>query len=125
MMRKERASPGKVAGAKNSSKVKVAKENGKARTRMASVAATVDELPVEQPKNKEKNCNAKLDCLNSLNRNYHAYLNSQSPKFASVRDFVRKSAEFDLANEKLDAANADLATAQSFFFQAEDGIRDA
>ena len=45
---------------------------------------------------KEKNFHAKLAGLNSLNRNYHAYLNSQSPRMASIRTFVLDSADLIL-----------------------------
>jgi hypothetical protein len=113
---RDRTRSANVAGMKSSSKVKVAKESGqtKGHAHLAALPATV-EAPELRVNVKEKNFHAKLAGLNSLNRNFHAYLNSQSPKFASVQDFVRKSAEFDLANEKLNAANADLAAAQTDF----------
>ena len=71
---------------------------------------------VSTPKWKEddeaKNFHAKLGRLNSLNRNYHAYLNTQSPHFASLSAFVRASAEFDLAQGDLTAARDRLAAAE-------------
>ena len=36
--------------------------------------------------------------LNSLKRNYHAYLNSRDPRFADVFAYVRGYAEYELAN---------------------------
>ena len=36
--------------------------------------------------------------LNSLKRNYHAYMNSQDPKMAAVRAYVMGYAEFELQN---------------------------
>ena len=59
-----------------------------------------------------KNFHAKLGRLNSLNRNYHAYLNTQSPHFASLAAFVRASAELDLAQADLTAARDRLAAAE-------------
>ncbi len=61
---------------------------------------------------KAKNFHAKLGRLNSLNRNYHAYLNTQSPHFASLAAFVRASAELDLAQADLTAARDRLAAAE-------------
>ncbi len=97
----------------SSSKAKVAKATKPARTELAVLPGTMA-APELKPF-KEKNLNAKLAGLNSLNRNYHAYLNSQSPRFASIAAFVRNSAEFDIANEKLAAAEAELAASQAGF----------
>ena len=59
-----------------------------------------------------KNFHAKLGRLNSLNRNYHAYLNTKSPHFASLAAFVRASAELDLAQGDLTEARNRLAEAE-------------
>ena len=40
------------------------------------------------PEVKEQNLNARLAGLHSLNRNYRAYLNSQDPRMAAIRDYV-------------------------------------
>ena len=121
---KERARSGKVTQKSKSSsqlaekrgstsKVKVAKAAKPVRTELAALPKTM--VAPELKPFKEKNLNAKLAGLNSLNRNYHAYLNSQSPRFASIAAFVRNSAEFDIANEKLAAAEAELAASQAEF----------
>ena len=121
---RERARSGKVTQKSKSSsqfaekrgstsKVKGAKATKPVRTELAALPETM--IAPEPKAFKEKNLHAKLAGLNSLNRNYHAYLNSQSPRFASVAAFVRNSAEFDIANEKLAAAEAELAAAQTDF----------
>ncbi len=61
---------------------------------------------------KAKNFHAKLGRLNSLTRNYHAYLNTKSPRFASLAAFVRASAVLDLAQADLTAARDRLAAAE-------------
>ncbi len=80
---------------------------------MQQVAVLPEAVPAPEPKPaiKEKNLHAKLAGLNSLNRNYHAYLNSQSPRMASIRSFVMASANLDIANEALAAAQAEFDTA--------------
>ena len=97
----------------SASKVKAAKANS-VRTELAALPQTMV-APELQATVKEKNLHAKLAGLNSLNRNYHAYMNSQSPRFASIATFVRDSAEFDIATERLAAAEAELAAAQTGF----------
>jgi hypothetical protein len=103
----------KGPSAKTSSvKTKTAKSSNKA-VKMAALPANAP-LPDAKP----KNFNAKLARLNSLKRNYHAYLNSQSPHMAAIRDFVMASAEFDLAQENVAEATAALAEAQADFAAA-------
>ncbi|MHB0954265.1 MAG: hypothetical protein ACYC10_20405 [Allorhizobium sp.] len=51
---------------------------------------------------------AKLGGLNSLNRNYHAYLNSNDPRMAAIRDYVVAYAQFELDNG-IDAIPTDPA----------------
>ena len=72
------------------------------------------------PEAKPKNFNAKLAGLNSLKRNYHAYLNSQSPRMAAISAFVMNSAEFDLAREDVTRAEIALAGAEEDFADAVD-----
>ena len=79
-------------------------------------------LPADAPlpEAKPKNFNAKLAGLNSLNRNYHAYLNSQSPRMAAISAFVMDSAEFDLAREDVARAEMALDEAEADFADAVD-----
>jgi len=49
--------------------------------------------------------NAELKELNSLKRNIDGLMNSSSPKFAAIRDYVQKSATFELAKIALEAAD--------------------
>jgi hypothetical protein len=106
----------KNQGAKKAARIDVkAAMSGPKALRAQQVAALPESVPAPQPKPKEKTLQARLAGLNSLKRNYHAYLNSQSPKMASVKAFVMASAEFDLAREKLDAATAKLSLARTGF----------
>ena len=73
-------------------------------------------VPVPEPRQRERNFHAKLAGLNSLNRNYNAYLNAKDPKFAAIQSFVLNSAEYEIAVDQLAAlqesqavASADLA----------------
>jgi len=95
-----------------SKKAVVAKSSNKA-IRFAGLPI-VGPLPEAKP----KNFNAKLAGLNSLNRNYHAYLNSQSPRMAAISAFVMDSAEFDLARERVAQAEIALAEAEAEFTDA-------
>ena len=61
---------------------------------------------------KEKNLNAKLGRLNSLNRNINAYINSKSPHFADVQAFVMASAEAEFAEGALAAEQEELQALQ-------------
>ncbi|MBB6468506.1 hypothetical protein HNQ96_004390 [Aminobacter lissarensis] len=87
-----------------------AKQNPKA-FKLEVLPASV-EIPGAKPV-KEKNLNARLAGLNSLNRNYHAYLNSQSPKMALIRDYVLNSAKAELAVEAAAAAAEKAAQLQT------------
>jgi hypothetical protein len=96
---------GKSKAAK-SSHTGLAKSNRKS-SRAVELAALPEEAPIPTIK-PDKNLNARLAGLNSLKRNYHAYLNSQSPRMTSIRDFVMASANLDIANENLAAAQAEF-----------------
>lgn len=74
-------------------------------------APVADVLQASVP-GKQKNLNARLAGLNSLKRNYHAYLNSQSPRMALIREYVINSAKLDLAVEAAAAAQAKADAAQ-------------
>ncbi|MEI5681814.1 hypothetical protein AAAK29_25820 [Mesorhizobium sp. CCNWLW179-1] len=90
---------------------------GAKSAKLASKAAKLAVLPanVALPEARPKNFHAKLAGLNSLKRNYHAYLNSKSPRMAAISAFVKASANFDLANAKVTAAAAALAEAKTSF----------
>ncbi|KAA6488420.1 hypothetical protein G6K93_27245 [Agrobacterium rhizogenes] len=47
---------------------------------------------------KVKTAAAGLGSLDSLKRNYHAYMNSKDPKMAAIRAYVMDYAEFELKN---------------------------
>ena len=91
-------------------------KTAKSWNRSVELAALPADVPL--PGIKPKNFNAKLAGLNSLKRNYHAYLNSNSPRMAAISAFVMASAEFDLAQEKVTVARADLADAEADFADA-------
>lgn len=57
---------------------------------------TLASVPLEKPKTRP--IEAKLAGLNSLNRNYRAYLNSSDPRMASIRDYAVAYATYELAN---------------------------
>ena len=92
------------------SETKVAKSSRKS-ARALEVAELPEEVLVPAIKPDKHKLNARLAGLNSLKRNYRAYLNSQSPRMASIRAFVMASANLDIANEALAAAQAEFDTA--------------
>ena len=69
---------------------------------------------------KEKNLNAKLGRLNSLNRNINAYINSKSPNFAAVQAFVMASAEAEVAEGAVAAEQEELEALQDELKALED-----
>ncbi|MFI0849677.1 hypothetical protein [Mesorhizobium sp. IMUNJ 23232] len=85
-----------------------------------STKAKTATLPasVALPDAKPQNFHAKLAGLNSLKRNYNAYLNSKSPRMAAISAFVRASAELDIARERETKAAAALAEARAEFAAA-------
>ncbi|WP_378951613.1 hypothetical protein [Mesorhizobium sp. ANAO-SY3R2] len=96
-----------------------AKQNPNARAPHVLPASIA--IPVAKPA-KEKNLHARLAGLNSLNRNYHAYLNSQSPRMALVREYVLNSAKAELATEAAAAATEKAAQSQAALDAALAGI---
>jgi hypothetical protein len=84
-----------VAGTakKTSQDVKVAKAAVPLKTRKVVTLPETAPAPDVAAKVEDQNLHAKLAGLNSLQRNYHAYLNSQSARFAPVFDFVVGSAK--------------------------------
>lgn len=108
---------------------KAKSQRGKAKVNPAAAAPSkrekhakqqVAELPenVVPPEVKPKNFNAKLGALNSLKRNYQAYIHSKSPRFAPVAAFVMASAKHELAVEAVTAGELGLAKAQEDFAAA-------
>jgi len=74
-----------------------------------ALVAEVTALEAETPRLKDSpNLAAKLGALNSLNRNYHAYLNSNDPRMSAIRDYVVAYAQFELDNG-IDAIPTDPA----------------
>ncbi|QRM57125.1 hypothetical protein F3Y30_21570 (plasmid) [Sinorhizobium sp. BG8] len=64
-----------------------------------TLVAEVPVVEVEEPVlNETPNLASKLGGLNSLKRNYHAYLNSNDPRMAAIRDYVVAYAQFELDN---------------------------
>lgn len=62
----------------------------------AAPVTTLASVPLEKPKIRP--LEAKLAGLNSLNRNYRAYLNSSDPRMAAIRDYAVAYATYELAN---------------------------
>ncbi|WP_434052322.1 MAG: hypothetical protein RDA78_24185 [Roseibium sp.] len=60
----------------------------------------------------QRNLNPRLERLNSLKRNYNAYINSNDPHLASVVAFVGASIEFQKASETLEMLSKDLDAAR-------------
>lgn len=73
---------------------------------------TVDTTEVSSV-HKEKNIHAKLGRLNSLQRNFNAYMNSKSKKFAAIQAYATQSAKAKVAQAAAAAAQAQLATLQA------------
>ena len=86
---------------------KVSSVRTEARLRRNAAAPQVEKDP------HQKNFHAKLAGLNSLNHNFHAYLHTQSPRFAALAAFVVTSAQYEIAQTRLAARNHDLTTAQA------------
>lgn len=82
------------------------KDDAKAKTKLASVEKSKPARKLTSPATTtaklkqapEDKLSAKLGSLNSLNRNYHAYMNSQAPRMAAVRAYVMAYAQFELEN---------------------------
>ena len=76
--------------------VKTARATAKS-LREREVTELPDTVFVPTAKPEDKNLHARLAGLNSLQRNYHAYLNSQSPRMAGIAAYVMASAQLALA----------------------------
>lgn len=92
-------------------------EDAKGKTKVASVEKSKPSKKVTSPVTttaklkqapKEKPLSAKLGSLNSLKRNYHAYMNAQDPRMAAIRAYVMAYAQFELENG-IDAVPVDPA----------------
>ncbi|MAS06790.1 MAG: hypothetical protein CL534_19185 [Ahrensia sp.] len=64
---------------------------------------------------KEKNFRAKLAGLNSLNRNYMAYMNAKDPRLGAIQSYMMASINYEKATESLEEALANLAPALDAF----------
>jgi len=115
----------KAAKRQSQADVKTARAAAKS-LRTEQVAALPDVVLVPEAKPEEKNLHARLAGLNSLNRNYHAYLNSQSPRFAGIFDYVRDSAEgvLDPDDEALRQALLDAANENRVTQYGDDYVND-
>jgi hypothetical protein len=102
---------------KDHKKTKTASSKQKQSAKLKDLAS----LPVPEArakalgKQKDKNFHAKLAGLNSLNRNFHAYLNAQDPRMAAIRDYVMANVELDNLNQDIAAAQAVLDDAIAAF----------
>jgi hypothetical protein len=112
---------GKAAKRQSHVDVKTARAAAKS-LRAQQVAALPDRVLVPE----DKNLHARLAGLNSLNRNYHAYLNSQSPRFSAIFDYVRDSADgvLDPDDEALRQALLDAANENRVAQYGDDYIND-
>jgi hypothetical protein len=109
---KEKAKSERRAG---KAKVTVAATGPSKRQKHAKQQVAVLPETVVPPEVKPKNFNAKLGALNSLKRNYQAYIHAKSPRFAPVAAFVMASAQYELAVEAVTAGELSLAKAQEDF----------
>jgi hypothetical protein len=112
---KEKTKPERRAG---KAKVTVAATGPSKRQKHAKQQVAVLPETVVPPEVKPKNFNAKLGALNSLKRNYQAYIHAKSPRFAPVAAFVMASAQHELAIEAVTTGELDLAEAQEDFAAA-------
>ena len=105
-----------------------AKNNGQAKKQTIQEIRALASPPVPSARAnalpKEKNLNAKLAGLNSLKRNFHAYLNSADPRMAAIRDYALASVEYEnlLASEEYAALETALNDAQLAFGTAVQGL---
>lgn len=94
-----------------------------AKQQQAALKGKSVPVPSFKDEVKEKNLHAKLGGLNSLKRNYNAYLNANDPKFAAIQGYVMASANFDLTEAELAEATAALAAADAEFDAALGAIQ--
>ncbi|ASP32369.1 hypothetical protein CHH27_03180 [Labrenzia sp. VG12] len=78
------------------------------RAKLASVAVT----PQAHPGGKPKNFNAKLARLNSLNRNYRALINSNSPHLAAIQAYIDSSLSYEKQSSALEELKDQLTSAR-------------
>ena len=63
-------------------------------------------VPTEVAAVTDRNLHAKLGWLNSLQRNYQAYLNAKDPKFAPIQDYVLTTAKAEVSLDQATAAQS-------------------
>lgn len=61
-----------------------------------TAVTSLDSVPKQKPSHRAMK--AELGGLNSLGRNYHAYMNSSDPRMAAIRDYAMAYAAFELEN---------------------------
>lgn len=98
---------------------------GKRSSKSRAAKVNLASVPVPSAKPvKEKNFNAKLAGLNSLNRNYHAYMNAQDPRMAAIRSYVLASIDYEDATATLDEALSKLGLAEENFANSVASLYD-
>jgi hypothetical protein len=115
------------AKGKKATVTKVAKSSGKSskkKTDEIETAALPENEEVVGPK--EKKLDARLAGLHSLNRNFRAYLNSQDPRMAKIRDFVLASAHLEIDEAAFQKAldDTNLATYDPSFYNQDPTLTD-
>lgn len=118
LFNKKTSNPAAKSGPTVSKKTKVAKVVSKPKrikqTRLQNLAKIpVPEIRPVAPK--ERNFKAKLAGLNSLKRNFHAYINSSDPRMTAVRAYVLASVEFENKSDELLVSEGQLAIVQALF----------
>jgi hypothetical protein len=86
-----------------------------AKQQEAALKGKAVPIPSLKELGREKNLHARLGGLNSLNRNYQAYLNARDPKFAAVQAYVLAAANSELTAAALAEAAAALELAREEF----------
>ncbi|MBB98770.1 MAG: hypothetical protein CML67_04445 [Rhodobacteraceae bacterium] len=86
------------------------------RAEIRNVKAT----PASKPR--ERNLNAKLGGLNSLNRNVNAYLNANDPRMVTIREFIGNSIDYENALSDIETLERTVAEAREALDTALSGI---
>jgi hypothetical protein len=84
-------------------------------------------VPALKEEARAKNLHSKLGGLNSLQRNYQAYLNAKDPKFAAIQAYVMTAAQSEMTEAELAAAieaqaalQAEIATLETRMAQLQE-----
>lgn len=102
------------------------KSNKNTKSTKTDLAATNAKSRQNPVRREAQNLASKLGSLNSLKRDYHAYMNSQSPEIAAIRAYVMAYAQFELENgagaEPIDPALSDEALSAALISAANKNI---